>query len=95
MSDERVSELEAELERVERKLKRLQSIVVWTGWIAALALLGFLLAKTLFSGPPEAVQNVAPAPIPTLKKPAKSDPKPIYDPPPSVSPPAEMPGFSE
>ncbi len=95
MSEERIQELEAELERVERKLKRLQSIVVWTGWISVLGLLGFFLAKTLISRPPEPVATAPRAPIKVPAKPPKSAPKPIYNPPPSVSPPPEMPGFSE
>lgn len=95
---DRIQSLEKELDAAERRLKRYHSGLIWTGWIAALSVLGFLLARTLLTGSTQPLPAAPPAPIQSISRPSKapkSAPKPIYNPPPSVSPPAEMPGFSE
>ncbi len=92
---DRIQSLEGELEDTERRFKRLQSALIWSGWIAVLGLLGFFLARTLLSRPAEPLPPAPPAPVSKPETASKSAPKPVYDPPPSVSPPPEMPGFSE
>jgi hypothetical protein len=101
---EKIARLQNELERVEKKLKRTQSGVVWSGWLAVLVIIAFFLGRTLFpkpAAPPAAGAPppvVKPAPVTSPKTPSKPGKIPVYDPPPSVSEPASppgMPGFSE
>jgi len=95
-ANERVASLERSLEHAERRLKRLQSGLVWSGWIAILAVIAFFLGRTLFPKPEPIVDRPPEAVLIRPENPSKPVKIPVYDPPPSVSEPAEppaMPGF--
>lgn len=88
---EKIARLQRELERAEKRLKRLQSGLIWSSWIAVLAVIAFFLGRTLF---PDRSEPAAPATEPVVEAepiPSKQPQIPVYNPPPSVSQPQEAP----